>query len=165
MALSLEIWRLSGRIVDGVRVAHGLGVLCSVFGGQFAGEFIDGKKHGLGLETYRNGATYAGEFALDQTSGYGVYASPFGETYLGQWQGSARHGWGVCLDSDAAMSWGVFSGNEMVYGPSEIQWSDVEPHMQRALIAQRKAQELQEIARKRQMQAVLEEITTIGEGW
>lgn len=153
-----------GRIVvDGVKVAHGLGVLCSVFGGQFAGEFVDGKKHGLGLETYRNGATYAGGFAVDQTSGYGVYASPFGETYLGQWQDSARHGLGVCLNCDAVMNWGVFSGNELVSEPSEIQWSDVELHMQRALIAQRQAQERQKFARKRQTQAVLEEITTIGE--
>lgn len=161
---ALEDWRLIERVVaDGVKVAHGLGVLCSVFGGQFAGDFVAGKKHGLGVETNRNGATYAGEFAVDQPNGYGVYASPFGETYLGQWQDSARHGLGVCLDSDAAMIWGLFSDNERASEPSETQWSDVESHMQRALITQRQAQERQEIARKQQVQAVLEDIITIGE--
>ncbi|KAF1327330.1 Calcium permeable stress-gated cation channel 1, partial [Globisporangium splendens] len=149
--------------INAARDPHGMGVLDSPFGFKYAGAFRDGKKHGFGVGMHINGSTYAGGFADDQPSGYGVHTSPFAEKYMGQWSESACCGYGLFTDSSCNITFGVFAENELVESPpDQVTWDRVEYHVQRALVAERHAIRNQEIARERQLQAALEELSVIG---
>lgn len=140
---------------------HGVGVLDSCFNSKYAGDFCDGKKHGHGVQVFINGSTYAGEFVDDQPRGYGVYTSPFAEKYTGQWSQSARNGMGVCMESNAQLVFGQFVDNELD-NEMPVSWGSVQEHMQKALVAERRALRSQETARECHIQAVLEELSTVG---
>lgn len=140
---------------------HGAGVLDSCFGSKYAGDFCDGKKYGYGVQVLINGSIYAGEFVDDQPSGYGVHTSPFAERYMGQWNQSARQGMGVCIESSAELVFGRFADNELD-AEACVPWGSVQEHMQRALVAERRALRSHETARCHHLQAALEELSAVG---
>ncbi|KAG6967244.1 hypothetical protein JG687_00004384 [Phytophthora cactorum] len=146
-------------------VPDGMGVLLSVFGTTYSGAIKKGKKHGEGVELQTNGAAYSGEFRDGVASGYGVYVGTLGDKYIGQWEDGARHGVGVSLDAEAVMMATHFNMDEPVLesGDATLSWEEhVQPHVLRAVLAEKAAIYNQEIARQRHIDAVVQEMTAIG---
>lgn len=71
-----------------------LGTL-SLPGGQYAGEFRDGKPNGAGTLTFDNGDTYVGAFRDGAPFGQGVLTAANGNKYVGDWQKGKQHGLGT----------------------------------------------------------------------
>lgn len=130
----------------------------------------DGKKHGAGVELQTNGTTYSGEFCDGVASGYGIYVGTLGDKYIGHWHDGARHGAGLCVDAEAVMTTAHFNMDEPELPTSEdssnnsiLSWEeDVQPHVLRAVLAERAAICNQEVARQRHIDAVLQEMTVVG---
>lgn len=147
--------------VDATGEPHGLGVLLTTFGSKYAGEFRGGRKHGTGVLTLVNDAVYAGAFADGQPSGFGVHTSPFAEKFIGEWRNGAREGVGMSIDADAEIAFGRYVEDELVVD-ERVAWRSVQESIQLALDAERRAIQSQEGARERQLQAALEELSSVG---
>uniref|UniRef100_A0A6C0KG05 Phosphatidylinositol-4-phosphate 5-kinase n=1 Tax=viral metagenome TaxID=1070528 RepID=A0A6C0KG05_9ZZZZ len=63
-------------------------------GGNYDGEWKDGKKHGQGKMTYNNRDIYEGEWKDDKRHGHGKYSFIDGEVYEGEWKNGQRDGQG-----------------------------------------------------------------------
>ncbi|RLN93566.1 hypothetical protein BBJ28_00001713 [Nothophytophthora sp. Chile5] len=124
----------------------------------------------MGVELHPNGSTYSGEFCVGVASGYGVYVGACADEYIGQWENGARHGVGVHVDADAVMSIMRFNTDEPVAQDVEenadasgLSWEDdVQVHVLRAVLAEKEGARNQESARQRHIEAVLQEMTTLG---
>ncbi|GMF10090.1 unnamed protein product [Phytophthora lilii] len=101
----------------------------------------------------------------DRSTGYGIYVGALGSKYIGQWKNGARHGIGVSVDAEAVMTTGHFSMDESELSNSEnganlLSWDqDVQPHLLRAVLAEKAAVSNQEAARQRHIDAVVQEMT------
>ncbi|POM71116.1 AAA domain containing hypothetical protein [Phytophthora palmivora] len=152
------------KFLDGI--PDGVGVLLSVFGATYAGAMADGKKHGAGVEMQTNGTIYSGEFQGGVASGYGIYIGTLGDKYIGQWEQGARHGVGVSVDAEAVIMTTHFSMDEPVLSSNEsgttLSWEDVQPHVLRAVLAEKTAIRNQETARQRHIDAIVQDMTAVG---
>ncbi|RLN60595.1 hypothetical protein BBP00_00005901 [Phytophthora kernoviae] len=156
-------------MLDGL--PDGVGVLLSVFGSRYAGAMKEGKKHGAGVELRTNGTSFSGEFENGVPCGLGIYVGTLGDKYIGQWEDGSRHGIGVCVDPDAEMATARFNMDEPVLTDnsdkdataSNLSWEeDIQPHILRAIIAEKAAIRYQEDARQRHTDAAVQEMTAIG---
>jgi hypothetical protein len=138
-----------------------MGKFYTMHGAHYAGEISLGKKHGYGVEHFNDGSEYSGMFEQDTYDGYGVYTSPFGEIFLGQWKNSTRDGHGISLNPSGDAFYGVYESNELQES-IECTWKQLEVHVLRAMLAQKRANECQEKARSIEYDVVMEQITTIG---
>ncbi|KAG1688256.1 hypothetical protein DVH05_003903 [Phytophthora capsici] len=149
-------------VADGA--PDGVGVLLSVFGSTYSGGMKDGKKHGQGVEVQPNGATYSGEFRDGKANGYGVYVGTLGDKYIGQWEDGGRHGVGVSVDAESVLTVSHFNMDEPASDGLNLSWEEVaQPCVLRAVLAEKAAISSQEIARQRHIDAVMQEMTAIGE--
>lgn len=75
---------------------HGSGVLVTMAGDAYSGNFVAGRICGLGIMAYANGDTYTGQWQADEPNGQGkmVYAKT-GNVYIGGFKKRKRHGKGT----------------------------------------------------------------------
>ncbi|KUF98760.1 Calcium permeable stress-gated cation channel 1 [Phytophthora nicotianae] len=87
-----------------------------------------------------------------------------GDKYIGQWVDGSRHGVGVSVDAEAVMTAAHFNMDEPELASAvSLSWeADVQLHVLRAVLAEDAAIRNQEIARQRHVDAVVQEMTTIG---
>ena len=64
-------------------------------GGQYTGDYANGRKHGQGTFVYPDGSRYVGNWINDEKHGTGTYYYPNGDVYEGEWSQNQRHGQGV----------------------------------------------------------------------
>ncbi len=64
-------------------------------GGDFVGEYKDGKANGQGTVTYPNGNKYIGELKVGRIDGEGTYTWPNGHQFVGQFKNGEFHGNGI----------------------------------------------------------------------
>ena len=64
-------------------------------GGEYVGEFRDGKPNGQGTLTYRYWGEYVGEFRDGRPNGQGTYTYPDGRRYVGEWRDGDFNGRGT----------------------------------------------------------------------
>ena len=63
-------------------------------GGQYVGEFKDGKFSGQGTFSYKNGDKYVGEWKEDNVDGWGIYTHANGDKYVGEYKDYRMNGIG-----------------------------------------------------------------------
>jgi len=78
---------------DGKR--HGQGTHTWPDGTRYVGEFRDEKYHGQGTYTWRDGTKYVGEFRDHKKNGQGTYTWADGRKYVGEYRNGKRHGQGT----------------------------------------------------------------------
>lgn len=94
-------YRYVGRFARDLK--HGYGVCTfsdAVGGGEYRGEYVDGREHGRGKRLYADGSTYVGEWMCGSRSGKGSCEYANGDRYQGEWSDDVRHGYGVCVFAD-----------------------------------------------------------------
>ena len=55
-------------------------------GGNYVGEFKDGKPNGQGTSSLHDSVIYEGEFYDSEFHGHGIYTSPEGHKCIGEWK-------------------------------------------------------------------------------
>lgn len=78
----------------------GNGVMKSVNGTKYAGDFLGGKYHGRGGFHGLNGEMYYGTFKNGKLNGEGVRSFPDGTRYVGHFTNNRKDGYGVCTYAD-----------------------------------------------------------------
>jgi hypothetical protein len=85
-------------------------------GGQYVGEYLDGKPHGRGTMLLPSSYRYEGEWRLGQPHGYGtLYFKDERNFYQGMWLDGKRHGKGLLMLSRSEWR-GEFRDGEFYYG-------------------------------------------------
>lgn len=101
-----------GEFEEGKR--HGTGTLYYHSGDRYQGEFHQGMKHGLGTYYYSSGDRYRGHFWNDRMHGKGKYFCFNGELYEGEFKEGMRHGTGVYHYADGTTYEGGWWRNKRV---------------------------------------------------
>ena len=83
-----------------------------VDGGQYIGEFKDGKPNGQGTLTWVNGDQYVGEFKDGKYNGQGTLTSVNGK-YVGEWKDSKFNGQGTLTHADGLRDTGVWKNSRL----------------------------------------------------
>ena len=92
------------------RVIEGSGVMSTIVGDIYAGDWSAGVKHGEGVECYHaSGDRYGGDFRTGKKHGQGEYAwGDGGERYVGGLEGDLPHGSGTHTFASGASFQGVW---------------------------------------------------------
>ena len=69
-------------------------------GGEYIGDYRDGKKEGEGVYKWKDGSHYYGSWEDNQIHGAGVHEWTDGRCYMGQWKDGKMHGIGRYTWSD-----------------------------------------------------------------
>lgn len=90
----------SGTVYEGEfspdgNVFHGTGTLTMPDGGEYRGEWVDGKHHGKGTLSLPSGHIYTGNWSRGKKSGFGVQTDDSGQRYAGEWSDGRQHGVGT----------------------------------------------------------------------
>ena len=64
-------------------------------GGEYRGEWVDGKHHGKGTLSLPSGHIYTGNWSRGKKSGFGVQTDDSGQRYAGEWSDGRQHGVGT----------------------------------------------------------------------
>lgn len=76
-------------------IRSGFGILRSLNGNTYAGEWRQGLKMGFGLGFNENRGRYAGEWSINRHSGIGVELQNDGKRYAGMWKNGKHNGTGM----------------------------------------------------------------------
>ena len=80
---------------DDTTTFHGFGVLRMTDGGEYRGEWEDGKHHGKGTLKLPSGYVYEGRWSRGKKSGFGVQTDDTGRRYEGEWTDGRQQGVGT----------------------------------------------------------------------
>ncbi len=82
---------------------NGQGVLITVNGNKYVGEFKDFKQDGKGMLSINNKIIYDGQWKEGKMSGKGKYTYTEGTYYVGDWIAGNRHGQGTLYNADGSI--------------------------------------------------------------
>ena len=98
--------------VDGDGKPHGNGLLW-LAGGNYEGDFVNGKMHGTGTRTYPDGRTYVGDHVNGAAEGTGTYTWTNGDKYVGAFVGGLHHGTGTKTLADGTQITGTWANGSL----------------------------------------------------
>ena len=87
------------------------GILLTVNGEYYEGEFMNGKKDGKGKLLYKNGTEYIGYFKNNKHNGYGQLTQIDGEIFQGEWKDGKINGNGTRFHSNGDKYIGNYVNN------------------------------------------------------
>ena len=87
------------------------GILLTVNGEYYEGEFLNGKKDGKGKLIYKNGTEYIGDFKNNRHNGYGQLTQMDGEIFQGEWKEGKINGNGTRFHSNGDKYIGNYINN------------------------------------------------------
>jgi hypothetical protein len=73
-------------------------------GGNYVGEYKDGKPHGVGTFTSAYGDKYVGQFKDGKSNGQGTYTYSNGDKYVGEYKDSKPNGLGTLYASNGSVT-------------------------------------------------------------
>lgn len=92
-------------------------------GGNYSGEFKNGKFNGMGTFKPGNGDVYVGQYKNNQEDGQGTYTFASGLKYVGQFKKGERSGYGVASSPDGSKYEGQFL-NGLFSGQGKFTYQD-----------------------------------------
>ena len=87
------------------------GVLFSLNGDYYEGNFINGKKEGNGIIIYKNGTIYEGDLKRNRHHGFGKLTQLDGEIFIGEWKEGKIYGNGIRYHSNGDRYVGNYVNN------------------------------------------------------
>ena len=87
------------------------GILLTINGEYYEGEFMNGKKDGRGKLIYKNGTEYIGDFKNNRHNGYGQLTQMDGEIFQGEWKEGKINGNGTRFHSNGDKYIGNYINN------------------------------------------------------
>ena len=87
------------------------GILYTVNGDYYEGEFVNGKKEGNGIIIYKNGTKYEGKLKQNKHNGFGKLTQLDGEVFIGEWKDGKINGTGTRYHSNGDKYVGNYKNN------------------------------------------------------
>ena len=87
------------------------GIILTINGEYYEGEFMNGKKDGKGKLIYKNGTEYIGNFKNNKHHGYGQLTQTDGEIFQGEWKDGKINGNGTRFHSNGDKYIGNYINN------------------------------------------------------
>jgi hypothetical protein len=107
-----------GEWVNGKEHGHGTktyGKDTEWAGDKYVGEFKDGSINGQGSYTFASGDKYVGEFKDGSINGQGSYTFASGDKYVGEFKDGLQHGQGTFTYADRTVEEGVWDKGKFKY--------------------------------------------------
>merc|ERR1711871_949613 len=101
-----------GQYRSDINKAEGHGEFKYAAGGEYRGNFQDGKFNGWGTYVYTSGNTYEGDFSEGKMTGEGKMTYANGDVYEGQFKDASMHGEGMFVWSNGRTYRGKYHENK-----------------------------------------------------
>ncbi len=85
----------------------------NIHGGNYEGEYKQGKQHGFGVYKNAYGEVYTGEWKNDERDGYGLQNYANGDKYLGNWLNGYRTN-GIFTYADGSIIKGIWKKTKLI---------------------------------------------------